>query len=243
MISCFCITLGPTCNEFGYNEHLAIARRFLDIKIIDCNVKEFGYNEQPLVMSSFSCIFYSMQAGPSIFRCVYLALYSTLSMCLTPVYVWLCVWQLPVSCVFRWRSEPHLRALPRSLRNHHHQHLPGGNNDQYLQRNRALARLSQVPREGTQGLIDYGEVLGGLWGRGPSFCIEVPIGLSGRETRVCGEVLGGLSGRVPGCVRETPGILSMLRGIPGIYHIPRRLGSHIPVPTLHESRGHWTPGG
>ena len=154
--------------------------------------------------------------------CFYINLCVRLSVCLTPVNVWLCVWQLPVPCVFRWRAEPHLRALPRSLRNHHHQHLPGGNNDQYLQRNRALARLSQVPREGTQGLIDYGEVLRGLSGRGPSFCIEVPRGLSGREPRVCGEVLGGLSGRVLGCVRETPGILSMLRGIPGIYHIPRR---------------------
>ena len=31
--------------------------RFLCIKIIDCNVKKFGYNEHPLVTTSVFCIF------------------------------------------------------------------------------------------------------------------------------------------------------------------------------------------
>ena len=30
---------------------------FLCIKITDCSVKKFGYNEHPLVTSSFFCIF------------------------------------------------------------------------------------------------------------------------------------------------------------------------------------------
>ena len=36
-------TLGP-----AYNEHPAITSRFLCIKIIECNVKKFGYKEHPL---------------------------------------------------------------------------------------------------------------------------------------------------------------------------------------------------
>ena len=32
------ITLGPTYNEFGYNEHPIITNRFLCINTIDCNV-------------------------------------------------------------------------------------------------------------------------------------------------------------------------------------------------------------
>ena len=39
------VTLGSVYNEFGYNEHPAITSRFLCIKIIDCNVKKFAYNE------------------------------------------------------------------------------------------------------------------------------------------------------------------------------------------------------
>ena len=45
-------TLGPAYNEFSYNEHPIIASRFLYIKLIDCNVKKFGYNEQ-LVSSAY----------------------------------------------------------------------------------------------------------------------------------------------------------------------------------------------
>ena len=39
-------TLGPAYKEFGYNEHPATMSRFHCIKIIDCNLKKFGYNEQ-----------------------------------------------------------------------------------------------------------------------------------------------------------------------------------------------------
>ena len=45
-------TLGPACNE-----HQAVTRRFLCINIIDCKVKMFSYNEQPLITSSFFCVF------------------------------------------------------------------------------------------------------------------------------------------------------------------------------------------
>ena len=41
-------TLGPTCNEFGYNEPHAFMSGFVGIKIIDCNGKKFGYNEHSL---------------------------------------------------------------------------------------------------------------------------------------------------------------------------------------------------
>ena len=51
------ITLGPAYNEFGYNELLATMSRCHCIKIIDSNVKKFGYNEHPLVTSGFLCIF------------------------------------------------------------------------------------------------------------------------------------------------------------------------------------------
>ena len=34
--------------EFVYNEHPAVADRFLYIEIIDCNVKKFNYNEHPV---------------------------------------------------------------------------------------------------------------------------------------------------------------------------------------------------
>ena len=43
MVAC---TLGPSYNEFGYNEHPAVTRESLCVKIIDSKVKKFGYNEQ-----------------------------------------------------------------------------------------------------------------------------------------------------------------------------------------------------
>ena len=42
------ITWCPAYNGFGFNEHSAIASRFFCIKIIDYNVKKFGYNENAL---------------------------------------------------------------------------------------------------------------------------------------------------------------------------------------------------
>ena len=53
----FSSTLGPAYNEFSYNKHPAVTSRFLCIKIIDCNVKKFGYIEYPLITSSFFRIF------------------------------------------------------------------------------------------------------------------------------------------------------------------------------------------
>ena len=41
--------LAPAYNEFGYNEHQAVTRRFLCIKITDSNVEKFGYNDQFLL--------------------------------------------------------------------------------------------------------------------------------------------------------------------------------------------------
>ena len=41
-------TMGP-----AYNEHPATTSRSLYIRIIDCNVKKFAYNEPPLITSSF----------------------------------------------------------------------------------------------------------------------------------------------------------------------------------------------
>ena len=46
-------TLGPSYNQFCYGEHPAITNIFLCIKIIDCKVKKFGYNENPFIMSCF----------------------------------------------------------------------------------------------------------------------------------------------------------------------------------------------
>ena len=43
--------LGPAYNEFGYMS------RFLCVKIFECNVKKFGYNDHPLIRSNFFCIF------------------------------------------------------------------------------------------------------------------------------------------------------------------------------------------
>ena len=40
-----------------------MSNRFLCIKIIDCNVKKFGYNEHPLLMISFFCIFLLVVSG------------------------------------------------------------------------------------------------------------------------------------------------------------------------------------
>ena len=39
-------TLGPAYNEFRYKEDPGITYKFLCIKIIDWNVKQFGYNDQ-----------------------------------------------------------------------------------------------------------------------------------------------------------------------------------------------------
>ena len=60
------VTLGPAYNELGYNEHPAVASRFLCTKIIDCNVKKFGHNKHPLVTSSFFCNFLLVVSGPSV---------------------------------------------------------------------------------------------------------------------------------------------------------------------------------
>ena len=49
-------TLGPAYNEFGYNQHPAVASRCLCIKVIDCNVKS-SVKQDPFVTSSFFCIF------------------------------------------------------------------------------------------------------------------------------------------------------------------------------------------
>ena len=49
-------TVGPTKNEYGY-KYLFRKSRFLSIKIIDSNVKKFGYNEHSLARRSFFRIF------------------------------------------------------------------------------------------------------------------------------------------------------------------------------------------
>ena len=49
-------TLGPAYNEFGYNEHLPTSR-FLNIEIIDSNVRKFGYYGYPPITISFLCIY------------------------------------------------------------------------------------------------------------------------------------------------------------------------------------------
>ena len=50
----------PACNEFCYTVRLAFTR-FLFMKIIDCNIKKFCYNEQ------FFGIFWYVVSGPSVF--------------------------------------------------------------------------------------------------------------------------------------------------------------------------------
>ena len=47
--------------SFGYNEQPIT---FLCVKIIDSNVKKFGYNEHPLIISRF----HSLQVGSSEFQ-------------------------------------------------------------------------------------------------------------------------------------------------------------------------------
>ena len=69
--SCQTITLGPTNNEFGYNERPDTASIFLCIKIIDNNVNSFSYNEHPLKMSSFFRIFLLVVRGT---QCIVLQL-------------------------------------------------------------------------------------------------------------------------------------------------------------------------
>ena len=49
-------TIGPTKNEYGYKYSFRKSR-FLSIKIIDSNVKKFGYNEHSLARRSFFRIF------------------------------------------------------------------------------------------------------------------------------------------------------------------------------------------
>ena len=58
------VTLGPTYNEFRYNEHLTITTRFLCIKNINNIAKRFGYTT-----SSFFCTFVLAVSGtgPSVY--------------------------------------------------------------------------------------------------------------------------------------------------------------------------------
>ena len=50
-------TLDPAYYEFGYKEHTVKVNRILRMKIIDCNVIKFGFNEHTPVTNSFFCIF------------------------------------------------------------------------------------------------------------------------------------------------------------------------------------------
>ena len=59
----FFIALSPAYNEFGYNEHSATTSRFLCNKIIDSNVRKFGYNEQPFITNSFFYIVLLIVSG------------------------------------------------------------------------------------------------------------------------------------------------------------------------------------
>ena len=54
-------TMGPV-----YNEDPATTSRFLCIKIIECNVKKFVYNEHTLTTTSFFESFYSLQEGYNV---------------------------------------------------------------------------------------------------------------------------------------------------------------------------------
>ena len=65
-ISGFFNKLRPACNEFDYNKYPAMMSRLLCIKIIDCNVKKFGYNEHPLITSSSFATYYSLLAEPGV---------------------------------------------------------------------------------------------------------------------------------------------------------------------------------
>ena len=67
---CAC-TLGSAYNEFGCNEHPTTTRIFLCIKIIDCNVKKFSYNENPLIRSSYFCVFLLIVSGT---QCTFVSL-------------------------------------------------------------------------------------------------------------------------------------------------------------------------
>ena len=60
----FSSTLGPAYNEFGYNEQTPVTSRFLCIKIIDCNFA--ATTSWTVITSSFFCIFYLLQVGPSV---------------------------------------------------------------------------------------------------------------------------------------------------------------------------------
>ena len=74
------VTLGPTYNEFRYNEHSTITTRFLCIKNIDNITKRFGYNEQFLLhlctcckWDRTQCIFYT-QSFRNVATCLILLL-------------------------------------------------------------------------------------------------------------------------------------------------------------------------
>ena len=55
-------TLGPAYNKFGYNEDIFC------IKIIDSNVKKFGYNKHLIFTSSFFCIVLLVASGTTVDR-------------------------------------------------------------------------------------------------------------------------------------------------------------------------------
>ena len=50
-------TLGPACNEFGYNEHPLATSEFLCIKIIDSNVEKPSDYQHPPTTSNFLCTY------------------------------------------------------------------------------------------------------------------------------------------------------------------------------------------
>ena len=50
----------------AYNEFPVTMSRSLCIKIIDCNVEKFSYNEHLVRTNSFFYIFYSLKAGLSV---------------------------------------------------------------------------------------------------------------------------------------------------------------------------------
>ena len=52
-------TLIHTYNQLVYNKHLAIASRFICIKLIDCSVKKFSCSQHPLTMSHLFCILFT----------------------------------------------------------------------------------------------------------------------------------------------------------------------------------------
>ena len=57
------ITLGPTYNEFGYNELPPTTNPFLCIKINDFNVRKFGYCEHSPTTNNFLCVYLRVLSG------------------------------------------------------------------------------------------------------------------------------------------------------------------------------------